>query len=144
MPRRIALHLCVLAVVVGVSSPLWGQAQRSAPVSGTAPSEGARSRVMDVPADATFARALLATLQDRGYRPVLLDLTAGRAVATRLEVLRIEVTWRPEGSGRTRITASAFLPASGGEATPWDAPDYYERDLFLPLASRLGGAPAPR
>lgn len=85
----------------------------------------------------TVLRAVVATLQDLGYRITRAEPSAGTISATRLTGLRLATVVTEQGPSTAVVRANATVLQPGTEAQV-DAAEFYQRNFFVPLAVVMG------
>jgi len=85
----------------------------------------------------TVLRAVVATLQDLGYRITRAEPSAGTISATRLTGLRLATVVTEQGPSTTVVRANATVLQPGTEAQV-DSVEFYQRNFFVPLSVVMG------
>ncbi len=99
-----------------------------------------QSRIMA--ASPPFAlRTAVAALHDLGYRFTNID-PRGAVSAIKANRLLVSVVVVPTGNGQVAVRANALMRGSLGPSfTQVDLPEFYQRDIFDPIAA-MAGVPA--
>lgn len=95
-----------------------------------------QSRAFETTDSNAMLRAVIATMQDLGYSIEKVEASAGTVTATKLAVLKMSASSYPHGSTQTIVRANALIKV-GLRLQQVDAPEFYEKDFFDPLAKTV-------
>ena len=100
-----------------------------------------QSRAFDTTDQLKMMRAIIATLQDLGYKIDKVEPAAGSVSATKLAALKLSASVYPRGTTQliVRSNAQVKLPQQQQQnvETQVDDPEFYQKFFFEPLAKAI-------